>query len=222
MRLAQPRRDRVLRISSDCRRVGSGKPFGVTPSPDDPYVGGLATEGAAIAFADRVRRAELVALVEQSTVLPARWTTDDGKRPANPHQYAATIITPERAKIVTVAKGKYDLPDLYLAHYGGTIGQGCVYLSNSVLLGGGPGGTQALYLADLYNRGTIAPLESDRRYRFYGLSRAYAASPDGLITIGPESDIMRNRKDDPPRTLTIKEVLTEIAALLATPATPTP
>lgn len=209
----------------DCLGAGRGKPYGGTPSPSDPIVGGLAAEGAAIAFADRVRQdAELIVLVEQRTFLPARWNTVDGQRPANPHQWnlGYAIITPERAKVITVAKGDYDLPELYVAHYGGQIGQDCMWQSNSLYQPIGPIGTQFLYLLYPYERAEIYPAENDRRYRFYEVSRIYPVSPDGLITIGPESDIMRNRKDDPPRTLTVDEVLAEIAALTATPATPTP
>ncbi len=52
-------------------------------------------------------------------------------------------------------------------------------------------------------------------------TNSYSVTPNGLVTIGPEYDIMGNHVDDPPRTLTVAQTLDEIAALLAVPATPT-
>ena len=152
--------------------------------------------------------------------LSPRWTTADGTRPV--YGRGEIIITPERARVVTVAKGRYDLPNLYVAHRGGRIGQDCFGWSNSLSNPIGPVGTQFLFLLHQYERNDGIPFAGDRRYRFYELSRIYPVSPDGLITIGPESDIMRNRKDDPPRTLTVAEALAETAALIGNAATPTP
>ncbi|MFN8514086.1 MAG: hypothetical protein U0232_33380 [Thermomicrobiales bacterium] len=182
-------------------------------------------ESAAIAFADRVRKyADLIVLIDNRQFLPSRWTTADGRRPLDPHRswQLYTIITPEHAEVVRVAKGAYNLPQIYFANFGGVIDQDCAYGGESLYLGGGPAGTRFLYLASVATYPEATPLADDPRYRYYSVTRRYPVSPDGLITIGPERDIMGNKKDDPPRTLTVDEVFSEIAALLGSPATPTP
>jgi hypothetical protein len=203
--------------------------YQVTPSSSDPYLYTIFVEGGAISFADRVRKyADLIVLINKGQKLSPRWTTADGRRPANPYAErdlgppAYTIITPERAEVVKVAKGRYDLPAIYVAHFGGRIGRDCVDSSDSLYLGGGPAGTQYLWLLSLATYPEARPVADDPRYRFYSLTRSYPVSPSNTITIGPEHDIMGNWRDNPPRTLMVDEVLREIAALLATPAaTPT-
>ena len=206
----------------DCTGM-SAKPFGVTPSPNDPVLGGYAAEGIAIAFTERIQRATVIVLIEGRKFLPARWNTSDGARPDNPHRANSTytIITPERARVVTVAKGEYTLPEIYLAHDGGKVGSDCYFTSNSLSLPNGPIGTRFLYLIAPYSLMSVTPVVNDPRYQFYRASRIYPVSPDGTITIGPESDIMGNRHDDPPRILTVSAVITEIATLNTMPATPT-
>jgi hypothetical protein len=193
-----------------------------TPSPEAPYVWSIAVEGVAQTFAARVRAAPLILLVSAPGYFPARWTTPDGARPPNPHSgNSYTIITPERTDVVAVAKGSYDFPQLYMARFGRRIGQDCVSASNSLFMGGGPVGTRFLYLLESARYPEAMPVPDDPRYRFYAVSRSYPVSPDGTITIGPEHDIMGHHYDNPPRTLPVGDVLTEIATLAAAPATPT-
>jgi len=192
-----------------------------TPSPDAPYVWSIAVEGVARSFAARVRAAPLILLVVAPGYFPARWTTPDGTRPANPHGgNPYTIIIPERTDVVAVAKGSYDLSQLYVAYFGGRIGQDCASGSNSLYTGGGPIGARFLYLLAPAGYPEATPVPDDRRYRFYAVTRSYPVSPEGMVTIGPEHDIMGYHYDDPPRTLPVGDVLAEIAALVAAPATP--
>lgn len=195
------------------------------PRPEDPASYVVYAESAAIAFADRVRTyADLIVLIDNCQYLPSRWTTADGRRPPTPHSswQLYTIITPERAEVVRVAKGAYDLPQIYFANFGGVVGQDCAYGGESLYRGGGVAWTKFLYLASLATYAEATPRADDPRYRYYSVSRRYPVSPDGLITIGPERDIMGKKRDDPPRTLLVDDVFSEIAALLASPATPIP
>jgi len=192
-----------------------------TPSPDAPYLWSIAVEGVAQSFAARVRAAPAILLVTARGYSPARWTTSNGARPANPHSGGPyTIITPERTDVVAVAKGNYDLPQLHVARFGGRISQDCVSGSNSLYTGGDPIGTRFLYLLAPAEYPEATPLLDDPRYRFYTVTRSYAVSPMGMVTIGPEHDIMGYRYDDPPRTIPIGDALAEIATLAAAPTTP--
>jgi hypothetical protein len=176
---------------------------------------GAAAEGAATSFAEKVQRySELITIVTDREVLPARWSTRDGQRPANPHLGGFTIVTPIRARVKHVAKGSYTLPEIHFAVVGGTVGQDCYYVSNSLYVGGGGvPGTDYLYLTTVYSYIETLPVPDDTRYRYYSGYFVYPISPSGTITIGPERDIMGNKKDDPARTISIDEALREIAAL---------
>jgi hypothetical protein len=134
------------------------------------------------------------------------------------------IITPLRARVQRVVKGRYTLPDIYFASVGGTVGQDCYSVSNSLYVGnssGTPSGDY-LYLTSASNYLNVLPIPGDERYRYFSSGFSYPISVDGTVTIGPERDIMGYKYDDPARTITIHEVLQEIAALLISPsATPT-
>lgn len=125
-----------------------------------------------------------------------------------------------RAKVLRVAKGTYALDTIYLTTSGGTIGQDCHGVSDSLYVGVGPVGKDYLYLTSPSDLQT-PPVPGDSRYRFYSGYSVYPVSPSGTITIGPERDIMDYRADDPPRTITIEEAFREIAALSSPSATPT-
>lgn len=156
-------------------------------------------------------------------ILPARWATPDGQRPATPHTEGRVLIyTPIRVQVERIAKGDYALPDLYFAEPGGRIGQDCASYSGS---GRWPSfffGGRYLYFAAASSLLTTPPVPGDDRYHFHNATASYGIAPNGTLTIGPERDIMGNTADDPPRTLTVDEVFREIATILGiTPATPT-
>lgn len=196
--------------------------YDTTPRPADPWRGGAAAEGAATSFAEKTKAANLIVLVTARELLSAHWDTEDGQRPANPHLGGFRIVTPIRARVKRVVKGRYTLPDIYLAVVGGTVGQDCYSVSNSLYFGdGGASGADYLYFTSPDEYPKTPPVPGDRRYRYFGGYSAYPISPGGTITIGPERDIMGNKKDDPPRTITLDEAVREIAAILGTP-TPTP
>jgi hypothetical protein len=102
-------------------------PMQITPwpthRPSDPI--------NAITSAERItdvplssRVAELIVIGTVSKVGPARWTTPDGKRPANPwaadnHDY---IFTPVSIKVETVVKGDNPGGEVQVSGYGGSVG----------------------------------------------------------------------------------------------------
>ena len=179
----------------------------------------------AVSFANKVRRyAKLIVLISGREELPARWDTPNGQRPANPHLGGFRIITPLHARVQRVIKGSYTLPDIYFASVGGTVGQDCYSVSDSLYVGNSDGTPSGDYLCltavDDYLK--ALPIPGDARYRYFSSGYSYPISTAGTITIGPERDIMGNKYDDPPRTITLDEALREIAALLAAPSmTPT-
>ncbi|MFN8516378.1 MAG: hypothetical protein U0841_28110 [Chloroflexia bacterium] len=197
--------------------------FGSSSSaePSAPYNRSTAFDQDASPFAEKVRRfAQLILIGTVRDILPARWTTPDGQRPVNPHSgQVATIYTPIRVQIEQLAKGTYALPDLYFAEFGGRVGQDCESYSGS--RAEFRFGQRYLYLVNSYAI-TQPPVPGDDRYGFHRALASYAINPDGTLTIGPEHDAGGRIFDNPPRTLTVDEVLREIAELLAAPsATPT-
>ncbi|HEX5505377.1 MAG TPA: hypothetical protein VFW96_22355 [Thermomicrobiales bacterium] len=102
-------------------------PPNLAPSPDAPYgytvyvdgnVDGpntnLYTDHAAVVIVGTVRQ-----------VLPTRWDTPDGRRPANPHDKANpyTIYTPVLVDVEQYLKGQQPQSQLLLYAFGGQVGQ---------------------------------------------------------------------------------------------------
>jgi hypothetical protein len=183
---------------------------------------GPVAERIVYSFADKVRKvAELVLLGTVGDILPARWTTSDGQRPGAPKSGNAFIFTPVRVAIERLAKGAYTLPEIYFAVPGGRVGQDCESYTGS---GAWPEfwtGGRFFYFVNRERYDNLQPVPGDSRYSYFRAANSYSVTPNDLVTIGPEYDIMGNRVDDPPRTLTVDQTLAEIAALLAAPATPT-
>lgn len=101
--------------------------------PSDPYSLHMAGEAKAYPFSEKVRQlAQLLVVGTVRDILPSRWVTPDGRRPANPHTgNDLLLITPVRVEVERVAKGAYALPDIYLAAPGGRIGEDCASYSGS-------------------------------------------------------------------------------------------
>ena len=192
--------------------------------PSDPYSFQLASEGVQTPFVEKVRKwAQLIVVGTVRDILPACWVTADGRRPANPHaDQGLLIITPVRVEVERVAKGRYALPDIYLAALGGRIGADCASISGSGPRPAFRFGERYVYFLDPFTGALPDPVASDRQYRYYRPNYSYTVQPNGTLTIGPEYGVMGPPVDDPPRTLTVDEALREIAALLNGPAaTPT-
>ncbi len=194
------------------------------PLPEEPYYGGVIAEMKAFSFAEKAKMPWACIVVGTvREILPARWNTADGQRPANPHNtYQMLIFTPVRVEIDRVVVGSYTLPSIYLAAPGGKIGQDCASYTGS---GAWPsflyGGRFLYYLQEAQSL-TVAPAPDDNRYRYFTASYSYTVKPDDTLTISPEYDIMGGHVDDPPRTITVDEAAREIVTLRATPAaTPT-
>ncbi len=191
--------------------------------PSDPYVWRVASDGPADSSVDKVQRySDLIIVGTVLDILPALWTTPDSQRPDNPHESSSIlIITPVRVSVEHVAKGTYDLPHVYFKLPGGRIGQDCASVTGSGPRPAFRTGERFLYFINPSPDTSLQPVSGDSRYHYYRAANSYTVTPNGMVTIGPEYDIMGGHVDDPPRTLTVNQVLDEIAALLAAPATPT-
>ena len=79
------------------------------------------------------REATVVALGTVRQVLPARWNTPGGGRPANPHSRESrqrdTIFTPVIVQVERYLKGSRPQPQIHLFANGGTVGQDAVRFS---------------------------------------------------------------------------------------------
>lgn len=91
-----------------------------TPRPADPYIRGVVVDRVPT-VAHSVRESTLIVIATVRRVLPARWTTPDGQRPANPHSAPFTIVTPVILEIERVLKGQSSTSLLYLSGSGGKV-----------------------------------------------------------------------------------------------------
>lgn len=95
-----------------------------TSRPSDPYT--VITAGTGIPDVQLMtKEATVVVLGTVRQVLPARWTTPDGRRPANPHDPAnrESIATPVLVEVEQYLKGQQPQRQLIVFAPGGTIGQ---------------------------------------------------------------------------------------------------
>lgn len=106
------------------------KPTVAVPTirPYDPaqpcIIGSLASgDGRSFSLVTQTAGTILVGTVVQ--VLPARWTTPDGQRPARPCTGPPHfgIVTPVRIRVEQVVKGQIVTADITVDAFGGTIGQ---------------------------------------------------------------------------------------------------
>lgn len=97
-----------------------------TPKASDPYH--MKINGARLPLPERItKEATVVAIGAVKQILPARWTTPDGKRPANPHAPPyQTIYRPVVLEVQQYLKGPQPQPQLLLWVLGGTVGQDSV------------------------------------------------------------------------------------------------
>lgn len=95
-----------------------------TLGPNDPWGGTLFLYGHPNTLYS-TRQANLIVTGTIMQVNPARWTTSDGKRPANPHALSNkdTIFRPIRIKIDSFITGSLPQTELLVMASGGTVGQ---------------------------------------------------------------------------------------------------
>lgn len=108
--------------------VGNPTPVYATPGPtlgpDEPWGGSLNLYRISDVQAS-IQRAEVIFIGTVLEVGPARWTTVDGKRPANPHspENKDTIFRPVRVIAETHLKGIHKQTEFVLMAYGGVVGK---------------------------------------------------------------------------------------------------
>ena len=98
-----------------------------TPLPGDPYILQVAADGVPPSVDEATGQAQLVVSGLVKQVGPARWTTSDGSRPANPHLPGNRdyIVTPVTIQVTNALKGSnIGLgAELTLQAFGGVVGQ---------------------------------------------------------------------------------------------------
>ncbi len=95
-----------------------------TPLPSAPYnLQIFASQGPANVQVDTAQ-SDLIVQGTVIQVLDARWTTVDGKRPANPHAASNTafIYTPVLLRLTQTLKGQVAQPEIVVAALGGKVG----------------------------------------------------------------------------------------------------
>jgi len=99
--------------------------------PEDPYMAGGSC-GAPV-LTDMINfwteRTDVIVLGVVKEILPPRWTTPDGTRPANPHTDDETIFEPVLVKVERFLKGEQPTQQLSVLSEGGEIGQDAVFTS---------------------------------------------------------------------------------------------
>lgn len=98
-----------------------------TVPADAPVRVGVLGDGGPPFVVDSTRAATIVAIGTVVQVLPARWNTPDGGRPANPHTRQSkerdTIYTPVIMRVETYLKGAQPQPQVQILVNGGVVGQ---------------------------------------------------------------------------------------------------
>lgn len=170
-----------------------------TPRPSDPYYRGVAVDGwPSLPYS--LREASLIVLARVRRIFPARWTTPDGNRPANPHDGQRTIFTPVLVEVERYLKG-HGGAQLYLWVNGGKIGQDEVFYSGTFYPP--PEGEQVvLFLREL----SQASVRVDGAALYYAIDD-YRVTAEGRAV---------NRSQEIP----LQQLLDQIAT--AAVATPTP
>jgi hypothetical protein len=95
-----------------------------TPRPNDPYY--VISVGTGTPDVQRAtKEATVVAIGTVRQILPARWTTPNGRRPANPHDPAnpESISRPVLIEVEQYLKGQQPQRQLQLFAPGGAVGQ---------------------------------------------------------------------------------------------------
>lgn len=170
-----------------------------TPRPADPVRLTIAGDHPPdIATWYDASDAVVVATVRQ--VLPARWTTPDGARPANPHDpsSAATIVTPVVIEVERSLTGKSPGQRLLLAAQGGSVGEDTIARDDG-LTTFREGERVVLFLQA---RDRTLPGLPDRP--IWEVLERYTVTPEGMAT-------------NPYATLSMPQLINQIAALQRRP-----
>ena len=139
-----------------------------------------------------IRNAEIIAIGTVKQVMPAQWTTQDGRRPANPHaaNNRDTIFRPVLLQIEQYLRGEQPQPIIHILAYGGTVGQDTARVTSDNI--------------SEYREGdrVLVFLEHDQRGRSYQshplfvtLNR-YTITPDGQATNSQETVPLQQLLDE--------------------------
>lgn len=146
-----------------------------TPNPDDPvHIGVAGEESGNIEIS--TDQASIIAIGTVKQVMPARWSTPDGLRPANPRETSPegylihTIFRPVLLEVEQYLKGEQSQRELLLFAWGGTVG------ADSVEISGDPyefreGERVIVFLVPDHRTHNNSPL--------LGIVERYTITPDG-------------------------------------------
>lgn len=118
-----------------------------TFGPNDPW-GGIIYGYRQPEPKKEAKKAQLIIVGTVQDVGVARWTTSDGKRPANPFAKSNqdTIFRPVTVAVESVIKGSSKQGDIIVEAYGGTVGQDSVEWASDDLFKFNVGDHVVLYL----------------------------------------------------------------------------
>lgn len=105
-------------------------PLVSTMPADAPVRTGAIADGGESFAPNATKQATVVVIGTVQQVLPARWNTPDGGRPANPHSWESkqrdTIYTPVLVQVEAYLKGTQPQPRVFIFSNGGVVGQDSV------------------------------------------------------------------------------------------------
>lgn len=149
------------------------------PRPNDPY--------QLTIYAERetntkllTQKSKIITIGTVKEVLPARWTTPDGLRPANPWAFdnKYTIFTPVRVEVKQYLKGQQSQRSFVLFALGGQVGQDKVAWGTDQLNVFQPGEQVLVFLS-----GTTSVANES----FWGVVEHYTMTKDGYFSNGHRS-----------------------------------
>ena len=168
-----------------------------THDPTAPCIRGGVAESASVQV--QTVTAQLIVIGTVVQVLPARWDTADGQRPADPCSMTDRhlIYTPVRLRVEQVVKGRVETEEIELHAYGGTVGQDSLFRSPS-----------SEYTFSENERVLVFVSSSTLRGQpYFSVVGRYTITADGMAIDGYS----------PSRRVPLQQLLNEIAEVMARP-----
>ena len=169
----------------------------------EPYVYEVRATVAAVPLSRLVQQASFIAFVEVSRLLPARWDTPGGARPAEPQRTKQSIYRPVEVRIVEQLQGSPLPSSALLAAHGGQIGRDTVGVYPSDLFEYAPGERTLLFL----DPPEVFPLGTEHMPVYKLVSKYVLTGDDRLHDVDPDRPY-----SDTFRQYTWQEIRSTIAA----------
>lgn len=144
--------------------------------PVTPFIFSNSAVIAAAPLATLVEQATHILLGRVEAVLPPRWETDDGARPADPQTAQALIFAPVEVAVEQWLRGDARPSPVYLKALGGSMGADRVTTSPGLDFRYDPGERVVLFL-----RETAKPPRDIGGRAVFDIVRKYVFAPDGRL-----------------------------------------